>query len=73
MFETTDGSSSPRSFNLGQTIEGWKEGIPLIQEGGKIWLLIRPRLGYGSAGRPSSGITGDDILVFEVELLEAGI
>jgi len=35
------------TFKLNNLIEGWKEGIPLIGEGGEITLLVPSHLGYG--------------------------
>src|SRR5690606_25796618 len=40
------------SFSLSGVVEGWTEGLQLIQEGGKIELEIPSDLGYGPAGRP---------------------
>lgn len=34
------------TFQLANLIEGWKEGIPLIGEGGEITLLVPSDLGY---------------------------
>jgi len=58
-------------FDQGQTalsldgvINGWRNGIPLVKEGGKIRLFIPPTLGYGS--NPIPGIPGNSILIFEV-------
>jgi len=35
------------TFKLNNLIEGWKEGIPMIGEGGEINLLVPSHLGYG--------------------------
>ena len=60
--ENTEGIELPLSF----VIDGWKIGIPLIKEGGKIMLYIPSRLGYGCRGRGSS-IPSNANLIFEVE------
>ncbi|MGY0041184.1 FKBP-type peptidyl-prolyl cis-trans isomerase [Pedobacter sp. NJ-S-72] len=40
---------SPRTFKpLGELILGWQIGIPLIQPGGRIRLIIPSGLGYGN-------------------------
>jgi len=62
-----DESTSVVSFPLANLIIGWQQGIPLIGITGKIRLYIPPSLGYGSSG--SSGIPGNSILIFDVELI----
>ena len=59
-------TTTPANFPLTNVIEGWKKGVPLIKEGGKIFLYIPPTLAYGSAGR--SGIPPNSILIFEIDL-----
>ncbi|HCN84585.1 MAG TPA: peptidylprolyl isomerase [Sphingobacteriaceae bacterium] len=49
-------------------IDGWKIGIPLIQKGGKIRLLIPSGLAYGEGGQGS--IPGNTVLDFDIELLD---
>jgi FKBP-type peptidyl-prolyl cis-trans isomerase FkpA len=70
--QTFDESTNPVTFQLGQLILGWRNGIPLIKEGGRIHLYIPPSLGYGNQDvRDRNGnvaIPGGSILVFEVEL-----
>ena len=63
--ENNEGIELPLSF----VIDGWKIGIPLMKEGGKIMLYIPSRMGYGCSGRGSS-IPSNANLIFEVELLE---
>ncbi len=59
-------TTTPANFPLDGVIEGWKKGVPLIKEGGKIFLYIPPTLAYGSAGRGS--IPPNAILIFEIDL-----
>ena len=67
-----DQSTNPVTFQLGQLILGWRNGIPLIKEGGRIHLYIPPTLGYGNQDvkdrNGNVAIPGGSILVFEVEL-----
>jgi FKBP-type peptidyl-prolyl cis-trans isomerase FkpA len=45
-FDSTSGS--PLIFQLGQMIQGWQKGLPLIKKNGDITLYIPPSLGYGA-------------------------
>jgi FKBP-type peptidyl-prolyl cis-trans isomerases 1 len=59
---------SPVSFTLGNTILGWQLGIPLVQKGGTIKLIIPSSLGYGCTGQ--GPIPADAILFFEVNVVD---
>jgi len=59
--------SEPNLFPLANLILGWQEGLQLIQEEGKILLIVPSHLGYGS--QALSGIPANSVLVFNVELL----
>jgi FKBP-type peptidyl-prolyl cis-trans isomerase FkpA len=60
-------------YTLGDLIDPWKKGLPLIQPGGEIKLYIPPSLGYGSAGlKDNSGnivVPPNSILIFDIHLL----
>lgn len=60
----------PFQFRLGgnEVIRGWNEGIQGMRVGGRRRLVVRPGLGYGSAG--SARVPPDATLVFEVELVD---
>ncbi len=62
-------TSQPITFQLGGVITGWQIGIPLIQKGGKIRLLIPSGLAYGCDGQ--GPIPSNAVLDFEVELVNA--
>lgn len=66
VFDTSSGT--PRSFALGQVIAGWQIGIPLIQKGGKIRLIIPSVLAYGNASQGS--VPRNAVLDFEIELTD---
>lgn len=66
---TFDKSTNTATFPLGNLILGWQKGIPLIQKGGKIRLLIPSGLGYKNEAR--TGIPANSVLDFTVELVNA--
>ena len=59
---------NPVSFPLGNTILGWQLGIPLVQKGGTIKLIIPSALAYGCTGQ--GPIPGNSILFFEVNVVD---
>ena len=62
-------STEPIKFTLGGVILGWQIGIPLIQKGGKIRLLVPSPYAYGAQAQ--NGIPSNSILDFDVELVDA--
>lgn len=69
MFDTSFKGGQPYQFPLGlsQVIQGWDEGIALLNKGGKATLFIPASLGYGAAGSPPV-IPENADLIFYVEL-----
>lgn len=63
-----DHTSSDAVFRLGDVIPGWQKGLPLIQEGGSIKLIIPSSLGYGCTGFGS--VPSNTILYFEINLID---
>ncbi|WP_423148938.1 FKBP-type peptidyl-prolyl cis-trans isomerase [Rubrolithibacter danxiaensis] len=61
-------TTEPISFQLGGVIAGWQYGVPLIQKGGKIRLIIPSGLAYGP--RAQNGIPANSVLDFDIELLD---
>lgn len=61
-------TASPVSLTLNQVIPGWKVGLPLIQKGGIIKLIIPSAMGYGCA--TVGPIPPNSILYFEIELID---
>jgi peptidylprolyl isomerase len=53
---------------MARVIEGWKEGIQLLNVGGKAKLIIPPYLGYGARGA-GDAIPPNSSLVFDVEVV----
>ena len=66
IFDQTNGTETT-TFALSGVIEGWQEGIPLLQKGGKGTFFIPSALAYGPYG--SGSIPANAPLIFEVELV----
>lgn len=65
-----DKSTSAKTFALGTLIQGWQIGIPLIQKGGRIRLIIPSTLAYKNQS-PSSNIPENAVLDFTIDLINA--
>ncbi len=61
-------TAGPVTFSLANTIAGWQLGVPLIQKGGVIRLIIPSSLAYGCNG--FNTIPPYAILYFQVELVD---
>lgn len=70
-FDNSYKRKKPIDFPLGQgyVIEGWDEGIALLNVGGKARFVIPSYLGYGEAGA-GGVIPPNATLVFDVELMD---
>ncbi len=69
LFDSSVMRGEPETFQLGQVIPGFAEGVVGMQEGGTRVMLVPSDLGYGDQG--IEGIIPPDAdLIFEVELLE---
>lgn len=55
-------------WNLSGLIEGWIIGIPLVQEGGHIKLIVPSSLAYGCNQYYS--IPGNSVLFFDIHLVD---
>jgi FKBP-type peptidyl-prolyl cis-trans isomerase FkpA len=68
-----DQQASPTTFNLGNVISGWQEGIPLMQRGQTAMLLIPSALAYGTYAQPANGtyaaIPANSVLIFTITLI----
>ena len=67
IFDSSWNQGHPVSFQLGDVIPGWQQGIPGMHVGEQRLLGIPPNLAYGEQGRP--GIEPNATLWFVVELL----
>ncbi len=73
VFDSSYKRHEPIDFQLGvgQVIQGWDEGIALLQVGDKARFVIPSDLGYGSAGA-GGVIPPNATLIFDVELVAVG-
>jgi FKBP-type peptidyl-prolyl cis-trans isomerase FkpA len=53
---------------LTSLIRGWQIGIPFINAGGRILLIVPSALGYGNSS-PGPSIPANSVLVFTIDLL----
>ncbi len=70
IFDTSykDGKGTPIQFPLNQVINGWTEGVQLMNKGAKYQLFIPSNLAYGESGSPE--IEPNSTLIFTVELVD---
>jgi len=59
-------SGTISSTALSTLVKGWQYGIPHINTGGRILLLIPSALGYGNTA--NTGIPANSVLIFTVDL-----
>jgi FKBP-type peptidyl-prolyl cis-trans isomerase len=69
-FDSSYARGEPAQFPVGKVIKGWTEALQRMRVGDKWQLFIPPELGYGEQGIPGGPIGPNEVLVFEVELLE---
>lgn len=69
VFDSSFQRGFPATFGLDQVIEGWRDGLVGMQEGGTRLLVIPPDQAYGEIS-PGPDIAANDTLVFVVDLLD---
>lgn len=70
IFQSSKDSGQPVTLSLDSVIDGWKEGIPGMKEGGTRRLLIPAEKAYGANPPQGSGIPANAALVFDVTLVK---
>ena len=74
VFDSSYAKKKPLQFYVGNTIDGWNEGLQKGKVGTKMRLLIPSHLAYGEAGVKINDIRylvpPNSILQFELEILE---
>jgi FKBP-type peptidyl-prolyl cis-trans isomerase len=68
-FDSSYERDEPLKFIPEQVIEGWKEGMQLMNVGSHFKFYIPYQLGYGERGAGGGEIPPYSVLIFEVELL----
>ncbi|WP_168920145.1 FKBP-type peptidyl-prolyl cis-trans isomerase [Enterobacteriaceae endosymbiont of Donacia dentata] len=58
----------PLYISLQEVMPGWQEGLKYIKTGGKITLVVPPKLAYGAEIIP--GVPINSTLIFDMELLD---
>jgi FKBP-type peptidyl-prolyl cis-trans isomerase len=67
VFDETQGNDTI-DFSLGQLIEGFSEGVRLMNRGAIYEIFLPPDLAYGE--NPPQGMPPNVVLIFEVELVD---
>lgn len=69
VFDSSWQRGEPIQFPLTGVIQGWSDGIPGMNVGGRRLLVIPGALAYGMNPPPGSGIQPDETLVFVVDIV----
>lgn len=70
-FDSSFDRGAPSAFpiGVGQVIQGWDQALVGQTVGSRVVVAVPPSLGYGEAGQADAGISGDDTLVFVVDIV----
>ncbi len=71
VFDSSWERGNPTSFNLGQVIPGWTQGLAGQTIGSQVLLVIPAELAYGEQGTPDGSIPPNSPLIFVVDILGA--
>lgn len=63
-----DQTEEPVEYTIGELIACWKEALLELNEGGKVYLVTPPQLGY--ANHDLDDIPPNSCLVFEIEVVD---
>jgi FKBP-type peptidyl-prolyl cis-trans isomerase FklB len=68
-FDSSYKRNQPATFPVNGVIKGWTEALQLMSKGSKWELYIPSEIAYGAQGA-GGAIGPNEVLIFEVELLE---
>ncbi len=61
-------TGTPLALGLSNLIQGWQIGLPLLQKGGSIKMVVPSALAYGCQG--AGTIPANTIVYFEIDLVD---
>lgn len=70
VFDASANHGGPATFSPSNVVAGFGEGLQMLGKGGKATLYIPGKLAYGVNGNPGAGIGPNQMLVFEVEVVD---
>lgn len=68
-FDSSYDRGQPTMFPVKGVIKGWTEALQLMREGSRWQIAVPPELGYGETGTPGGPIGPNQVLLFELEIL----
>ena len=70
VFDSSIERNEPVVFYVRSVIPGWTEALQLMKEGSEYKLFIPGNLAYGEQGNPRGGIGPNEVLIFDVKLID---
>lgn len=70
VFDSSVERNQPVTFYVRSVIPGWTEALQLMKPGADYKLFIPSDLAYGENGNPRGGIGPNEVLVFDVKLIQ---
>lgn len=70
VFDSSIERNEPVEFYVRSVIPGWTEALQLMKEGAEYKLFIPGNLAYGEQGNPRGGIGPNQVLTFDVRLID---
>ena len=70
IFDNSYERNEPVTFYVRSVIPGWTEALQLMKPGAEYKLFIPSDLAYGESGQPRGGIGPNEVLIFDVKLID---